>query len=245
MNPRALIAELLGTFTLVALGSLSIVSANGSTIPPLLIAPFGFGLALLAAIVMFGHVSGGHFNPAVTLAAWIDRRIDAIGAIGYVIAQALGALIASMTILVLFGKDLVDFTRNTPASVLNDAQVFGVEAVLTAIFITVILTVTTRSATQATFVIPLVLLMIHFAAIPISGASVNPARSLGPAIVSGNYQHLWVYLTGPFLGALMGWGLYRLMAIPDEEADEGHVDDLDADLYDEMDDEDVEPAATR
>ena len=244
MNPRALIAELLGTFTLVAFGSLSIVSANGSSIPPLLIAPFGFGLALLAAIVMFGDVSGGHFNPAVTLAALIDRRIDVADAIGYVIAQVLGALIASMTILVLFGKDLVDFTRNTPASVLNDAQVFGVEAVLTAVFITVILTITARSSSQALFVIPLTLLMIHFVAIPISGASVNPARALAPAIVTGNYEHLWVYLTGPFLGALMGWGLFRLMAAPSEESGGGDSE-LEDDLYDEADDEDAAPAAAR
>ncbi|HKB28034.1 MAG TPA: aquaporin [Candidatus Limnocylindrales bacterium] len=244
MNPRALIAELLGTFTLVAMGSLAIVSANGSSIPPLLIAPFGFGLGLLAAIVMFGDVSGGHFNPAVTLAAWIDRRIGLVGAIGYVIAQVLGALVASMTILVLFGKELVDFTRNTPASVLNDVQVFGVEAVLTAIFITVILTITARSASQALFVIPLTLLMIHFAAIPISGASVNPARALGPAIVSGNYEHLWVYLTAPFLGALIGWGLYRLMATTDD-GDASQSDDVADELFDELDDDDMDAAPTR
>jgi len=243
MNPRALIAELLGTFTLVALGSFSIVSANGSSIPPLLIAPFGFGLGLLAAIVVFGHVSGGHFNPAVTLAAWIDRRIDLFGAIGYLIAQALGALVASMTVLVLFGKELVDFTRNTPASVITDVQAFGIEAVLTAIFVAVILTITARSASQAVFVIPLTLLMIHFAAIPISGASVNPARSLGPAIVAGNYEHLWVYLTGPFLGAIIGWGLYRLMAAGDEsDAGRRSSDDVDVELFDELDDEDLDPA---
>ena len=244
MNPRALLAELLGTFTLVALGSLSIVSANGSAIPPLLVVPFGFGLGLLAAIVMFGHVSGGHFNPAVTLAAWIDRRIDLIGAIGYAVAQVIGALVASMTILVLFGKDLVDATRNTPASVLNDAQTFGVEAVLTAIFVTVILTISARSASQAVFVIPLTLLLIHFAAIPITGASVNPARALAPAIISGNYEHLWVYLTGPFLGALIGWGLFRFMASPDDLGGGSGSGDVDADLFDDLD-EDVEPAPGR
>ncbi|HEV8544858.1 MAG TPA: aquaporin, partial [Candidatus Limnocylindrales bacterium] len=149
---------------------------------------------------------------------------------------------ASMAMLVLFGKELVDFTRNTPASILNDAQVFGVEAVLTAIFITVILTITARSSTQAVFVIPLTLLMIHFVAIPISGASVNPARALGPAIVSGNYEHLWIYLTGPFLGALIGWGLFRLMAAPDGE--DGRSDELD-ELYDEMDDDDLDRSPGR
>jgi MIP family channel proteins len=241
MNPRALLAELLGTFTLVAFGSMSVISAAGSGAPPLLIAPFGFGFGLMAGIVMFGHVSGAHFNPAVTLAAWIDRRIDLVGAIGYLIAQVLGAIGASMMILVLFGKDLVDSTRNAPASILNDVQAFGIEAVLTAIFVTVILTITVRASAQAVFVIPITLLVIHFAAIPISGASVNPVRSLGPAIVSGNYEHLWVYLTAPFLGALIGWGLFRLMAAPggDERSDE-----FDDELY-EMDDEDLDSGPGR
>ena len=244
MNSRALLAELLGTYTLVFLGSLSVVSAAGSGAPPLLIAPFGFGFALLAGIAMFGHVSGAHFNPAVTLAAWIDRRVSLADAIGYVVAQAFGALLASLTILVLFGKDLVDNTRNAPASILNDPQAFGIEVLLTAIFVTVILTVTSRAAAQAVFVIPITLLMIHFAAIPISGASVNPIRSLAPAIVSGNYEHLWVYLTAPFLGAILAWGLYRLMASGGEPGD-GSADDLDEGMYDELDDEDLEPAPIR
>jgi len=244
MNLRALLAELLGTYTLVFLGSLSVVSAAGSGAPPLLIAPFGFGFGLLAAMVMFGHVSGAHFNPAVTLAAWIDRRVSLVNAIGYWIGQAIGALLASMTILILFGKDLVDSTRNAPASILNDVQAFGIEIVLTAIFVAVILTITSRAAAQAVFVIPITLLMIHFVAIPISGASVNPIRSLAPAVVSGNYEHLWVYLTAPFVGAILAWGLYRLMAVGDGQG-AGSPDDVDDEFYDELDDEDLEPARSR
>jgi aquaporin Z len=192
-------------------------------IPAPLTAPFGFGLALLAGIVVFGHVSGAHFNPAVTLAALFDGRIGVTGALAYVASQAIGALAGSLMILLIFGKDYVAATRNSPPagtgdapSIVSDPAAFGLEAILTAIFIAVILTVTARAASQAVFVIPLTLVMIHFVAIPITGASVNPARSLAPAIVSGNYEHLWVYLTAPFLGALMGWGLYRLMGVFDE-----------------------------
>jgi aquaporin Z len=231
MNVRALVAELIGTFILVGVGSLSILSAGASSVPATLIVPFGFSFALLAGIVLFGQISGAHFNPAVTLAAWIDRRLNLVNAIGYLVAQAIGAVLGSMAML-MFGKDFVDLTRNTPSSAVNDFQAFGIEAVLTAIFVAVILSVTARAATQAVFVIPLTLALIHFAAIPITGASVNPARALAPAIVAGNYEHLWVYLTAPFLGALIGWGLYRLMGddltsgVP-EEGEDDFLDDLD------------------
>jgi MIP family channel proteins len=236
MNPRALIAEAIGTFILVGGGSLAIVSAvDGVGLPPLLTVPFGFGLALMAAIAIFGHVSGGHFNPAVTLAAWLDRRVDWANAIGYVVAQLIGAVAGSFLVLLIFAKDQVDHTRNVPAEgVISDIQAFAIEAIFTAIFLAVILTITRKQPAQGVFVIPLTLAFIHFAAIPISGASVNPWRSLAPAIVVGNYSHLWVYLTAPFLGALVGWGIYRVMTPPDDEVSvEMELDDEDYDLEDE------------
>jgi aquaporin NIP len=103
----------------------------------------------------------------------------------------------------------------------------------------VILTTTARRERQAVFVIPLTLTMLHFAAMPISGASFNPVRSLAPAIVAGNYEHLWVYLTAPFLGGLIGWGLYRVMGIFDEgegaeaQSDRGYEEEL----LDELEDD--------
>ncbi len=234
MNPRALVAELLGTFVLVFFGSLSIVGSNGIGLPPLLVVPFGFGFALLAGIVMFGHISGAHFNPAVTLAALIDRRIDIVGSIGYLVAQAIGAVVASLLVLVLFGKDVVDLTRNSPASTLNDIQIFGVEVILTTVFVCVILSASARTASQAVFVIPITLVMIHFVGIPISGASVNPIRSVGPAIVAGNYEHLWAYIAGPLLGAVPAWGIYRLMGDDIFGGGEAGQSD-DADLFEDAD----------
>lgn len=217
MNIRALVAEAIGTFILVGVGSLAIVSSVGSSQPALGFAPWGFGLGLLAAIVVAGEASGGHFNPAVTLAALLDRRIDVVNALGYVVAQVIGALGGSFMIRLLIAEAAVDPTRNTIGVPVPNA--FATEVILTAIFVAVILTVTRRAIRQAVFIIPLTLIVIHFAGIPISGASVNPARSLAPAIVAGNLENVWIYLTAPFVGAVIGWAIYRYLTPADEQLD--------------------------
>ncbi len=208
MNTRKLLAEVIGTFILVGLGSMSILATGaipGS--PALVVVPFGFGLGLLAAIAVSGHVSGGHFNPAVTLGALLDGRIDVMGAIGYVVAQVIGAIGASALILALSSQAVVAGTKNMPG--VTDGGAFLTEVVLTAIFVAVILTVTRKDAGHAIIVIPLTLLVIHAVGIPFSGASVNPARALGPAIVSMDFAAIWIYLTAPFIGAVVGWGVFR------------------------------------
>jgi len=211
MDTRKLLAEAIGTFILVGVGSLSIVSAGAADVSGLLVAPFGFGLGLLAAIVVTGHVSGGHYNPAVTLGALVDRRIDVTSAVGYVVAQVIGAVAASAIILALTDAATVAATKNVPGTGVTDISAFITEVVLTAVFLAVILTVTKRDAGHTWLVIPLTLLVIHFAGIPISGASVNPARALGPALVSGDLASIGIYLTAPFVGALVGWAAYRLL----------------------------------
>lgn len=213
MDIRKLLAEVVGTFILVGMGSMAIVSTGlmaGS--PALVVIPIGFGLGLLAALAVGGHVSGGHFNPAVTLGALLDRRLDAVSAIGYVVAQAVGAVAASAFILLISSQADVAGTRNLPGSGVSETTAFVVEVVLTAIFVAVILTVTKKAADKAMLVIPLTLLTIHAIGIPFSGASVNPARSLGPALVAGNLTSIWIYLTAPFLGAVVGWLVFRALA---------------------------------
>jgi len=215
VDARKLVAEAVGTFILVGVGSMAIVSnsvTSGS--PALVVIPLGFGLGLVAAIAVSGHVSGGHFNPAVTLGAFLDRRIDAMNAVGYVVAQVVGAIVASGLILALSDKATVAMTKNMPGAV-SDSGAFLVEIVLTAIFIAVILTTTRKSPDHAILIIPLTLLAIHVAGIPFSGASVNPARSLGPAIISLDFAAIWIYLTAPFVGAVLGWIVYRFLAAED------------------------------
>jgi len=244
MNWRALVAEAVGTFVLVGMGSLGVASAaliGGSGSGPvliLLVVPFAFGLGLMAAIAIGGDVSGGHFNPAVTLAAVLDRRLHWTSGIAYAVAQGVGAFAASGFILVVLSADFVRATVNQPGPLGNSPleqqlHAFTVEVALTAIFVAVILTVSSQHPGKSLFVIPLTLVAIHFAGIPVSGASVNPIRSLAPALWTGSLDALWVYLTAPFLGAIVGWGVFRLLNPPaetggedlDEELDEEYIED--------------------
>jgi aquaporin Z len=214
MDARKYLAELVGTFILVGIGSLSIAAAVAMQVPVLIVVPFGFGLGLLAAIQAAGHVSGGHFNPAVTLGALLDRRIEPMNALGYWVAQVVGAIAASGVVLFVAGQDAVNATASGfPDGKMGQALV--VETVLSAIFLLVILTVTKRAPNQAAFTIPLTLTAIHFAGIPFSGASVNPARSLAPALVGGSLDaNILVWIVGPLVGAAIGWALYRAMDEP-------------------------------
>lgn len=215
MDTRKLIAEAVGTFILVGMGSMAILATGAMAgSPALVVIPIGFGLGLLAAIAVAGHVSGGHFNPAVTLGAFLDKRIDLTNAVGYLVAQVVGAVAASLVILAISDRAKVAGTKNMPGAA-GDMTAFVAEVVLTAIFLAVILTVTKKAADQALFVIPLTLLAIHAVGIPFSGASVNPARALGPAIVSMDFAAIWIYLTAPFVGAAIGWLVYRVLSAED------------------------------
>jgi aquaporin Z len=211
MDARKYLAELVGTFILVVVGSMPIVAAKAMDAPILVVVPFGFGLGLLAAIQTAGYVSGGHFNPAVTLAALIDKRIDVRNALGYVVAQVIGAIAASGVVLLVADQAAVQATASGyPQGKMVNA--LAVEILLTAIFLLVILTVTKRSPNHAGFAIPLTLTVVHFAGIPFSGASVNPARSLGPALVGGTLDgNIIVWIAGPLIGAALGWAVYRAL----------------------------------
>lgn len=202
------LAELLGTMILVAVGSLGILAVGGAGGAAEVVAiAFAFGLALYAGITAVGHVSGGHYNPAVTLAALIDRRIGLSDAIGYWVAQFAGGVVGSAVILAAAGKGAVAIT-NTTYTDLGTAVV--VEILLTAVFIWVILAATKGTSKNAPLAIALTLVMAHLAGIPHSGASLNPARSFGPAALSGTFGGLGVYLYAPFIGAVVAALLYRL-----------------------------------
>ncbi len=212
MDTRKLLAELVGTFVFFLIGLMSILStksmANG---PDLLVIAFGFGLGLFAAIQIAGAVSGGHFNPAVTLAAVLDKRLDPMTGVGYVVAQLIGGIAAAAFVLVMSNQAAVAGTITGHPAAISDIQAVVIEAVFTAIFIAVILTVTKLDPGKAGFAIPLTLVVIHLALVPITGSSVNPARSLASALVGGDLTSIWVYIVGPLVGAAGGWAVYRAL----------------------------------
>jgi aquaporin Z len=201
------LAEAVGTFILVFVGSMSILAAAATGGPALVIVPLGFGFGLLAAIYAVGHVSGGHFNPAVTLAMWLDRRTTTSDLIGYWIGQFVGGIVASTLVLAAAGQDGVVATVTTHAT---SGKGLLSEFVLTLIFVMVILASTRKAPNAAGVAIPLTLIAVHLAGIPFSGASVNPARSFGPALIGGSFSGFWVYVVGPLAGAAVAWVFWRM-----------------------------------
>jgi aquaporin Z len=204
------LGELLGTLILVGLGSMGILAMGGAGGPAEIIGiALGFGLALLAGIWAVGHVTGAHFNPAVTLAALLDKRITFSDAIGYWVAQFAGATVGSLIVLAAAGDRVSVAATATGYTDLSTAIV--VEILLTAVFVWTILSVTKTGVDHAPLAIALVLTGVHVVGIPFSGSSVNPARSFGPAVVGGSVgTTLWVYIYAPLIGAVLAWALYRM-----------------------------------
>lgn len=210
-SARLYLAELLGTFLFLTIGYTSVANfkAVNPVLPGLLVVPFAFGFGLLAAIYAFGHVSGGHYNPAVTLAMVADRRTTPMEAVGYIVAQVIGAIGAAAVVLIAINQDAVAAGITKPGPGVSDVSALILETAFTAFFILVILTSTKRSVAVAGIVIPITLVAIHFAIAVLTGSSVNPARSIGSAVVGGDLTGLWIYIVGPIVGGLIGWGVYR------------------------------------
>jgi aquaporin NIP len=196
-------SEIMGTFAMVFCGTGAIVinqETNGS------ITHVGvslvFGLIVMSMIYALGTISGAHLNPAVTIAFAVAKKFDLKEVTPYIISQLLGALLASATLHFLFPKN--QFLGAT-IPVGFDAQAFVLEFIITLILMLVILNVAHGSKEQGMFagiaIGSTVGLLALFAG-PICGASMNPARSIGPAVVSNHFEHLWVYLIAPILGAV-------------------------------------------
>lgn len=220
MSIQKLASELLGTYVLVLGGTAAIVSAAAGGAPTnIVIVAFAFGLALMAALYAFGEISGGHYNPAVSLAMTLDGRMDPLSMAGYWVAQIVGATLASLTLLVVTNTETVAGTMTMLGEGVEAWEAFLMEMVFTAIFLVVILKATksANSMKTAFLGIGLTLTMIHLVLIPATGTSVNPARSLGPGIVGGVWTDQWLYWIAPLVGAALGWGIYKLVTFGDAE----------------------------
>jgi aquaporin Z len=219
-------AELIGTFTLVFIGCASVVIA-GKYIGFMGIA-LAFGLAVLAMVYAIGPISGCHINPAITVSMLVVGKITVKDSIGYIIAQCLGGIIAA-GVLLLIALGRPEYTVATGGLGQNGyalhspdhyslAACFVAEVVLTAIFLFAIFGATHENAPKgfAGVSIGLTLVFIHLVGIPITGTSVNPARSLGPAVFVGGeaLSQLWLFIVAPILGGILAALVWKAVVDP-------------------------------
>ena len=217
-NMKKYLAEVLGTFVLVFMGCGSAMLLLGNPDAGHLAVAFAFGLSIVAMAYVIGGVSGCHINPAVSLSMLLDKRMSSADFAGYVIAQVVGAVIAAALLqLLVSGFDVVDATgalgSNGVAGAGGVVGALVVEVVLTFIFVLTILGVTSneKMASVAGIVIGLTLTFVHIVGIQLTGTSVNPARSIGPAIFAGGdaLSHVWVFILAPLIGAALAVLVYR------------------------------------
>jgi len=217
MTPSSLrraAAELVGTYALVTAGCGAIVvNATTGALGHIGVA-FTFGLIIMVMIAATGHLSGAHFNPAVTIAFAVTRHFAWADVPLYIGAQLIGAIGGALTLRSLFGA-VANLGATLPSG--DPVQSFGLEVLLTAVLMFVIISVATdtRAVGQlAALAIGATVTLDALWGGPISGASMNPARSFGPALVSGIWHDQWVYWLGPLLGASLGALIYQALRAP-------------------------------
>jgi aquaporin-4 len=216
VNPRAYLAEAIATYGLVFFGPLSVILAISSfgedlTTQSVLFIALAHGGAIALMIYAFGHVSGAHINPAVTIPMMITKKIGITDGIGYIVSQLVGAVAAASTLKVILpelGAKVNFGTQGGPSSLLNNSisSGFAVEAILTFFLVLVIfMTAVHKKASPGWhgFTIGGMIFLIHLIAVPLTGASVNPARTFGPALISGFWEFHWMYWAAPILGGII------------------------------------------
>ncbi len=225
---RKYVAEFFGTFTLVFLGCGTAMLLGCDTPGGYIATALAFGLVIVGMAYCVGNVSGCHINPAVSLAVFLNGGMSTTDLGGYVASQCAGSLFGTLMLRILFGiRDLGDRTApegkdwgmgaNTLAGV--DDSILGgliVEIILTFIFVLVILGVTSKKANHGSFgglIIGLTLTLVHIFGIGMTGTSVNPARSLWPAVfaMGDAIKQLWVFIIGPFVGAFIAAVLHKFL----------------------------------
>jgi aquaporin Z len=223
------VAELIGTAVLVILGcgTAMLVGCDAASGGGYILTALAFGLTIVAMAYSIGNISGCHINPAVSLGVLLSGGMSGKDFVGYVISQCIGALVGALVLAAIFSLGgVVDMTGGFGSNGLSGvggsaAAGLLVEIVLTFIFVTAILGVTSSKAGHGSFgglVIGLTLVVVHILGIGLTGTSVNPARSIGPAIVaaivSGNTEPLsclWVFIVGPLVGAALAAVVYKAL----------------------------------
>lgn len=211
-------AEFIGTLTLVLFGTGIAVISGGNVIAT----AFTFGLAIIASAYVIGNISGCHVNPAVSLAMLINKKISLTDFFGYVISQIAGAFAGTGILYYIFSQTVIGTTQlgangYGALSATNITLIGAIvtEVILTAIFVYTILGVTSdeKKSNVAGIVIGLTLIFVHLLGITLTGTSVNPARSLSPAVIQGGeaLKQVWVFIVAPFAGAVLASLVYKCL----------------------------------
>jgi len=215
-------AEVFGTFMLVGIGTGALIGIKQAGEPFIIGVSLAFGLALITALYSVARVSGGHFNPVVTLAMFLDRRIGLTDAAGYVVSQALGAFLASGAFAIVLNRAAVADSATGLGGGISEFEGFIAESVFTLMFVFAILVLSRSQAPTKFLGMGAALAAVHMLGIPFTGASVNPARSFAPALVGDAWSGFWVYVIGPVVGAVIAWVLYKVIV----EGDTDFTDDF-------------------
>jgi MIP family channel proteins len=207
------LAEFLGTFMLLFFGVGTVLAIGGAeTAANKLTIGFGFGLAILAAAYTFGHVSGAHLNPAVTIGFLLTRGLPVPAAVAYVVAQLAGAVLGVLAVDAVLGDfNAIDISVTVPGEPISDLQALLAEFILGFVLMLVVKGTATDDRSEspsAGMAIGFTIVLGHLALIPVSGSSFNPARSFGSAVVAGNFDGFWLYVVGPVAGAVAAALLY-------------------------------------
>jgi MIP family channel proteins len=222
----SLLAEFIGTFALIFIGA----GAAALGIGGLVGVAFAHGLVVLGFAYAYGHISGTHINPAVTLGVWAAGKIDAARAFSYIVFQLAGGIAGGFALYwVLGGADTglgvtalaQDLSVKGTTISITPAVGVGLEAILTFFLVNAVMNagISGKATIPGGLAIGLTLTFCILMGGPLTGASVNPARSLGPAMAADNYRDLWVYFVGPILGGVVAGLLYKLVF---EEREHGH-----------------------
>ena len=213
MNVRALVAEFIGTFTLIFIGA-----GAGAISGDLLTVAFAHGLVVLTFAYAFGHISGTHVNPAVTIGLWAGKQVDTITAVSYVVVQLVGGILGALMLSIVLGGSDSGLGATVLADGVSPVQGVIVETILTFLLVNAIYNtaVNGKAGNAAPVAIGLTLALAIMMGGPLTGASLNPARTLGPAIIAGNFADIWLYFVGPILGGVLAALLYNNLLKPQD-----------------------------
>ena len=214
MNTKALVAEFIGTFALIFVGVGAIASNYIMGAPGLVGIALAHGLTIAVMVSATAAISGGHLNPAVTAGAWVARKIATADAVGYVIAQCLGGIVAAMLIkLALPAEALSAVSMGTPAlgNNITPSQGLVTEIILTFFLMFAVYgtAMDARAPKVGGLFIGLTVTLDILVGGPITGAAMNPARHLGPALMGGGFENTWLYWIGPIIGSSLAAFVYR------------------------------------